>query len=302
MLRIVQPGPLALFQDAGRFGFLECGVGTSGVFDRHAAAQANRALGNPPEAPVIEIVLGPFEAEVTEPTHVVVTGAEAELHIERADGTRLQASTFQVVRLHRGDRFRLGSADRGLRFFLAVSGGMAAPEVLGSCASDRLSRIGPPPLTAGDLVAFGPCGSRLPTVRHVLPVRSLPAPGRSTALRVILGPRTSWVTEASLARCLRGTYAVSATSDRVGMRLEGGPPLERAVFEELPSEGMVRGAIQVPPDGMPVIFGPDHPVTGGYPVIGVLNRVGCDLMAQLAPGDRVRFFPVSLEEAAGWTP
>lgn len=290
-LQVLSPGPQALFQDRGRFGFASSGVSASGSFDRLSAARANHALGNDPNATVIEILVGSFEVEVLSPVTIVFTGTAATVTAHSADGRSRNATTNTIMDLEPGDRVRLENADYGMRAYLAVRGGFHAPEVLGSSATDLLSALGPAPIRAGDelLIArdiadtqWWPVMRQLPTLWH--------RPYSATeTLTVIRGPRDKWFTPKSLDDFFRQSFSVSTDSNRIGIRLEAERPLCRRIEGELKSEGMVRGSIQVPPGGHPVIFGPDHPVTGGYPVIAVLTGRSCDRSAQLAPGDQVRF-------------
>ncbi|RIQ17219.1 5-oxoprolinase subunit C family protein, partial [Jiangella rhizosphaerae] len=191
---------------------------------------------------------------------------------------------------------------RGLRGYLAVRGGIGVPPVLGSRSWDSLAGIGPPPLRAGDLLPLAGDHDGEPFV-DVAPVRP-PVPPQSgeVRLRVLPGPRAGRFAPPALDRLFGSAYEVTADSDRVGLRLAG-PPLPAApgVAAELPPEGMVTGALQVPPSGRPVLFLADHPVTGGYPVIGVVATADVPLAAQLRPGDAVRFRPTS-PAAAGAPP
>jgi biotin-dependent carboxylase-like uncharacterized protein len=175
---------------------------------------------------------------------------------------------------------------RGLRSYLAVRGGVDLPPVLGSRSSDTLSGLGPSPLAAGDRLPVGSLAGEQPLV-DVAPVAPLPD---RPVLRVLPGPRRDWLQASAWGELTSQEWAVSADSDRVGLRLTG-PRLLRARTDELPSEGLVAGAVQVPPDGGPVLFLADHPVTGGYPVLAVVVTADLPLAAQLRPGDGVRFRP-----------
>jgi biotin-dependent carboxylase-like uncharacterized protein len=188
-----------------------------------------------------------------------------------------------VLHLRRGQVLALGVPASGLRTYLAVRGGVAVAPVLGSRATDVLSGIGPAPLAVGDVLAVGPEPSTFPVV-DVAPVAVPPAD--VVTLRAVPGPRADWVTDT--AALTRTTWTASSRSDRVGMRLDG-DPLQRADRGELPSEGMVRGAVQVPPGGEPVLFLADHPLTGGYPVVAVVLDADIDRAAQVRPGQQVRF-------------
>jgi biotin-dependent carboxylase-like uncharacterized protein len=184
-----------------------------------------------------------------------------------------------------GSVLSLGVPAAGLRTYVAVRGGIDAEPALGSRSADVLAGIGPPALAPGMRLAVGRCPARHPHV-DVAPV-ACPTAGDLT-LRVLPGPRHDWFTDAALAALASAPYEVTSDSNRVGMRLAG-PELERVRTEELPSEGMVRGALQVPPAGQPTLFLNDHPVTGGYPVIGVVVAEDLDRAAQARPGQRLHF-------------
>ena len=286
-LLINNPGPRALIQDRGRFGFSTVGVSPSGSFDRMSAARANHAVGNDANAPLIEILFGNFSATVLSPITIIVTGTDSV--IEFTDGTRRKSYTNTVIDLQAGDKITLLPAEYGLRSYLAIRGGIAADTTLGSASSDTLSGIGPSPLMEGDVVS---AGSHIAEANWWPMIRKIPPLWRrldTETLHVIMGPRADWFTQESITAFLSQTYTVTTDSDRVGIRVTGEIPLVRAREGELASEGMVRGSIQIPPNGQPVIFGPDHPVTGGYPVIAVLTSRSCDRSAQLAPGSKVTF-------------
>ncbi|MGW4916957.1 5-oxoprolinase subunit C family protein [Streptomyces albidoflavus] len=275
-LEILATGPLATVQDLGRPGLAAIGVGASGAADRSALRLANRLVGNPEGAAAVEATLGGLAVRALRPLTVAVTGAPAPLSTGAARS---------VIQLAEGERLELGTPPAGLRSYLAVRGGLTVPEVLGSRSRDLLASLGPPPLAPGDVLPAGPAPAAFPCV-DLAPVRT--AFGGEPELRVALGPRDDWFTPEAVRRLLSEPWTVGAASDRVGMRLEG-PALERAVGGELPSEGMVPGALQVPPGGRPVLFLADHPVTGGYPVVACVLRADLDLAAQARPGQTLRF-------------
>jgi biotin-dependent carboxylase-like uncharacterized protein len=188
----------------------------------------------------------------------------------------------QPVRVPAGAVLDVGPAVSGVRSYLAFGGGVAVEPVLGSRSTDLLSGLGPAPLRDGTVLPLGP-GVGLAAPADVVPAQ---APPTELALRVRLGPRDDWFTDAALRTLTAAVYRVSAASNRIGLRTEG-PALERAVTDELPSEGMALGAVQVPPDGLPLVFLADHPTTGGYPVLGVVADV--TPLAQARPGTTVRF-------------
>ncbi|MFP5335997.1 MAG: biotin-dependent carboxyltransferase family protein, partial [Actinomycetes bacterium] len=269
-------GPLTTVQDAGRPGLGALGVGRSGACDRASHRLANRLVGNPPDAAALEVTLGGLVVRADGDVYVVTTGA-------RCAGSPAHNAP---VRLRDGDELRLAPPATGLRTYLAVRGGVAVEEVLGSRSTDVLAGLGPPVVQPGDVLPVGPApASPLPPV-DLAPVPDPPA--GDVTVRVLPGPRRDWFSPAAWA-CLTGQgYVVSSDSNRVGVRLEG-EPLDRVRQGELPSEGMVRGALQVPPSGTPVLFLADHPVTGGYPVVAYVVDDDVDRCAQVRPGQVLRF-------------
>lgn len=270
-------GP-CLVQDAGRPGHAAIGVGASGAADRASYALANRLLGNAAGAAVLEVTLGGLEVEATGVVWACVTGAPVPLAV---DGR--PEPTGAVLALQPGQRLRLGLPPDGLRSYLAVRGGVDVPALLGSRSRDTLADLGPAPARAGDVLAVGHDVAGEMLVDAVPPMTYDDRP----VLRVVRGPRADWVADAD--RLVEQVWRVGAASDRVGLRLEGRPFTAVPEKGELPSEGALRGAIQVPPGGGPVVFGPDHPVTGGYPVVGVVVDADTDRLAQLRPGEELRF-------------
>lgn len=289
MFRVLSTGPQMLLQDRGRPGLGHLGVASSGAFDRMSAARANHAVGNSPDAPVLEILVGGAEIATTDSAHVILTGMRTTITVTGGDGTQRTYYSNTIIDLEPDDSLQIHPADSGLRGYLAVRGGFDAQPVLGSVATDVMSALGSAPVHRGDLLAVG---SQIDDMAWWPLLRELPTLWHSTAIHeldVIAGPRSDWFTDEALTNFSSQTYTVRSDSNRIGIRLDGGAPLTRSREDELASEGTVRGAIQVPPNGMPIIFGPDHPVTGGYPVIGVLSSRSSDHSAQLAPGDHVRF-------------
>ncbi|MEV1134802.1 biotin-dependent carboxyltransferase family protein [Rhodococcus coprophilus] len=280
---VVSPGVLTTVQDRGRHGHGGSGLTASGAADRTAHDAANRLVGNHPGAATLEVTAGGLVLRSAGSTIVAVTGARTEVTVNtrpRGDWAR--------IHLQDNDLLSIAAPSNGLRSYLAVRGGIEAPEVLGSRSTDTLSGTGPAPVRTGDRLQVGGLTGTLPTEDQFPP----PAPiGDPVELRVAPGPRDDWFTTASVQALLRESWTVTPHIDRVGIRLRGEEPLHRSRREELPSEGMVPGALQVPPEGHPVLFLADHPVTGGYPVIAVVVRADLPLAAQLRPGYRVRFRP-----------
>ena len=290
MLAIVKPGLLTTVQDLGRPGYAHLGVGRSGALDAPALARANELVGNPPSAAGLETTLTGVTLRAEADLTIAVTGAVAPITV---DG---QPVAFDApVTVGAGAVIAVGSAQTGVRSYVAVAGGITVAPVLGSRATDTLSGLGPPPLRAGfvlpigrpragvaDLAASAPTGTATPPA-------SEPASGEVT-VRIRWGPRHDWFSGSARDALLGQPYVMTPKSNRVGARLAG-PTLTRTTPGELPSEGIVLGAIQVPADGQPLVFLADHPTTGGYPVIAVVERVALPLLAQARPGTTIRFVP-----------
>jgi biotin-dependent carboxylase-like uncharacterized protein len=277
-ITVLQTGPLTTVQDEGRLGQGAIGIGRSGACDRASFRLANRLLGNAEGAAALEVTFGGLVLRADSDVMVVSTGA-------RCAGLPHNAPAM----LGAGSELRLTTPSTGLRTYVAVRGGFDVPPVLGSRSTDMLSGLGPPIVRAGDQIEVGTAYEQSPLV-DVAPV---PNPeGGEVVVRVTPGPRRDWFSEAAWSRFVTQTYQVSSESNRVGLRLEG-QPLERRDDSELPSEGMVRGAVQIPASGEPVLFLADHPVTGGYPVIAYVHDRDVDRCAQLRPGQTVRFQAVS---------
>ncbi|MFD3810008.1 biotin-dependent carboxyltransferase family protein [Rhodococcus sp. NPDC058639] len=278
---VVSPGVLTTVQDRGRPGHGGTGLTASGAADRTAHDAANRLVGNHPGAATLEVTAGGLVVRSVGAMIVAVTGARADVTVNdrpRGDWSRIHLSNDDVLAIR--------PPSIGLRSYLAVRGGIDVPEVLGSRATDTLSNTGPAPVRAGDRLAVGALADALPVEEQFPPPAEL---GDPVELGVSLGPRDDWFTPASVRALLRERWTVTPRLDRIGIRLRGTGPLHRSRRAELPSEGMVPGALQVPPEGHPVLFLADHPVTGGYPVIAVVARADLPLAAQLRPGHRVRF-------------
>ena len=296
-LTVVRAGPLTTVQDLGRPGYAHLGVPHSGAADAPALRLANRLVGNDEGAAGLETTLLGTVVRLDEPRWVAVTGAMAPVTV---DGRPVR----NPVHLAAGATLAVGTATRGLRSYLAVGGGIAVRPVLGSRSTDRLSGLGPPPLRDGDVLPLGPDPGADPGADPGRDPGAPPAAGRTPAdlpaepvLRLRRGPRDDWFTPPAVETLASEPYTVSTASDRVGVRLDG-PVLERARTGELPSEGLVTGALQVPADGRPVLFLADHPTTGGYPVVGVVHPDDVPLAAQARPGTRLRFRMSSVTDAS----
>ena len=302
-LRILSPGLQSLVQDLGRPGYGGLGVSAAGALDRSSLRRANRIVGNEPAAAVVETVAGGLRGPAVGDQVLAGTGAPAAQTVATpsdvpagpeaadADDAGLPERVREVpmataFALLDGETLTLGAPERGFRTYLAIRGGLDAEAVLGSRSTDTMSGIGPAPLAPGQLLAAGAATSSNvvgnPEVQPDFPDTGV------TVLDVVPGPRDDWFGAAALESLCTQDWSVTPRSNRVGMRLDG-EPLQRSRDGELASEGTVAGAIQVPPEGQPVLFLADHPITGGYPVIGVVVDHQLDLAAQVPIGGRIRF-------------
>ena len=287
-VEVVCPGLQLLVQDLGRPGFAAMGVSRAGAADRFALQTANRLVGNAEAAAGLESFGGGIALRITGAGVAAVTGAEGAITVTSADDVVYRPRLGEPFSLEDGDEVALGHAESGTRRYLAFRGGIETQSALGSSSSDTLAHLGPAALEAGSTLAIGDSAPHLVDPGTPSPNRGdLPQPGQTLTLRVTLGPRDDWFTSAGIETLLGQMWTVTHESDRVGLRLSGEVPLERSQAGELPSEGAVTGALQVPPNGQPVLFGPDHPLTGGYPIIASVDDT--DLAAQLSPGVRLRF-------------
>lgn len=273
-IEVVDPGPLSTLQDLGRAGWAHLGVARAGALDRGAAALARRLVGGAPDDAVVETTLGGIVLRTRRAVTLAVTGATCDVRAGRhvvAHGAAVTVPADAVV--------TVGPARSGVRSYVAFAGGIDVDPVLGSRSTDTLAWVGPPRLAAGQLLAIGS------PVRWPEPPAAVVVRPREAVLRLRPGPRADWLAAGEWDALDGSTYAVAPDSDRIGLRLEGRAVERRA--GELPSEGMVLGAVQLPASGQPVVFLADHPPTGGYPVVALVEDADLDLCAQLRPGDPV---------------
>jgi biotin-dependent carboxylase-like uncharacterized protein len=236
-------------------------------------------VANPGDRATVEVTFGGFSARVRGgDVAIAVTGADTDPAING-----VPFGTNSIHYAHDGEVISLGVPHSGLRSYLAIRGGIAVDPVLGSRSYDVMSAIGPVPLKAGDVLPVGEHTEKFPELDQA-PVAAIEED--VVEVSVVPGPRDDWFTDPDVL--VHTNWQVTNRSDRVGIRLVGMPLEYRYGDRQLPSEGATRGAIQVPPNGFPVILGPDHPVTGGYPVIGVVIDEDIDRIAQVRPGQTVR--------------
>lgn len=287
-IEVLEGGLLTTVQDPlGRPGWRRYGVQAAGALDPDAAATANRLAGNPPAAALLEItVLGPT-LRLAAPASVGLAGADLGAVI---DGRALAPGSSAM-----GSQIHFGGRRSGARAYLAVAGGIAVPAVLGSRSTDLRSGFGGfegRALGAGDRLPIGVGDDAEPASR--------PAGGAPVGpIRVLPGPHLDRFPAGALDRLCETEWTASSRADRMAYRLDG-PPIEREEMSELPSLGLPLGAVQVPPDGGPIVMLADRPVTGGYPVIACVARADIGRVAQLLPGDPVRFTLAGDDGDAAW--
>lgn len=277
---VVDPGALATVQDLGRLGHAALGVPQAGSADRDAAAVANLAVGNAAACAVVEMTLLGASLRFDTDRLVAVVGAEAAV-----DGRPLARGAVQPVA--GGQLLEVAGIGPGPRAYLAVAGGFCPPPVLDSASTDTLCGLGPGPLAAGDELALGPPGRA--RGRFV-------APGDGDVLHLLAGPDAE---PGELEALCAGGFVVGAGSDRIGVRLvpdpAGRPPAPRPAVAG--SQAMVTGAVQLPPDGEPIVLGVDHATLGGYRVVAAVASADLGRLGRLAPGEGVTLVPVDAGEA-----
>lgn len=284
---VLRSGSLTLVEDGGRPGLGHLAIPPSGVLDRRAWRLANRLVGNDEHAAVLETTINGVTLQAKSHCVAAVTGAMAPVTVDGLPG-----AWGTPILLNPGQILDVGSATAGVRSYVALSGGVEVPPVFDSRSTDLLSGLGPPPLSDGDVLPLGQILRSAPAIDFA----PYPIPTDTICLPLYLGPRADWLTDKSLRELPLRTWTIGSTSNRIGLRLEG-PSLDRARNDELLSEGILTGSVEIPPDGQPVIFLADHPTTGGYPVIGVVDDQGLALCAQARPGTSVSFRPQVLPKS-----
>jgi len=300
VLTILDPGALTTIQDVGRLGWGRFGIPPSGPMDAAAFAAANHLVGNPCEAAALEVTLTGPALAASRDCLVAVCGAEFELW-----AGRLPVPAWHAVYLRAGHALRFGKRLTGARAYLAVDGGVDVSPYLGSRSTHLRGRFGGlegRALQAGDRVTIG-----APIHTHHIdragtrwPIPDWRAGDGVAEVRVVLGPQADHFSAAAVDRFLGNAYRVTAAADRMGIRLQG-RRLDRAVESGIVSDGIVTGSIQVPPDGQPIVMMVDRQTTGGYPKIANVIRADVPRLAQVVPGDEVRFEEVTVREARSIT-
>ncbi|MBO9534335.1 MAG: biotin-dependent carboxyltransferase family protein [Solirubrobacteraceae bacterium] len=295
-IEVVAGGARTTIQDLGRPGWAHLGVPASGAADRRAYTLANRLVGNAEGAPALETTLSGPVLRFGAATTIALTGAPVEATLAGRS-----ISMHAPIPVRAGQELDVGTATSGLRTYVAIRGGLAGETVLGSLSSDQLTGLGPAPLQSGDVLELGGDALSSPAV-DIAPVAAATDP---VVLPVTLGPREDWFAPDAVTAFLGATFTVTPQVDRIGVRVAG-PQLPWRSDDSMRSEGLALGAVQVPPSGEAIVMLADHPTTGGYPVIAVVDEAALGDAAQLRPGGRVRFAvpraapraPEDLEEAS----
>jgi antagonist of KipI len=289
VFEVLNPGVYTMIQDLGRPGFMKYGVPASGVADGFSAKVANLLVGNKPEAAVLETILFRLDLLALEGLTIAITGGDLSPTINKEP-----LPMWQAVSVKKGDRVALKARKRGFRAFLAVRGGLEGAKFMESRSVFARGLMGEP-LKAKEILETANDGIRPPYLKQ-LPAEMIPDSAGKKNLRVILGPQEDRFTPKGIETFLSSEYAVSAQSDRMGYRMQG-PKIEHVKGADIISESIGRGAVQVPLDGNPIIMLWDAQVSGGYTKIATVISADLDKLAQIMPGEKLRFQSVSIAEA-----
>lgn len=289
-IKILQTGALTTIQDKGRFGYQKSGIGQAGAMDQEAYIAANRLAGNLPGVAVLEMTMQGATLQFTDKHLCALTGADMQAKLDGVPQERYKSFTVEA-----GQTLTLGFAQSGLRGYFAVQGGIDVPKVLGSRSTDVKSRLGGlegRALKKGDVLEVGESDG-LPPIYTSLPVPDYPD---EVAVRAILGPQEDYFTEKGIADFFNTSYTVTPQSDRMGLRLEGAA-IENKAGVDIVSDGITFGSVQVPANGMPIVLMADHQTAGGYAKIATVASADLSKLAQVKPGQKVRFIKCTVLEA-----
>ena len=287
MIEVLAPGSFTTLQDLGRSGYAQLGVSGAGAADALNLRIANRLAGNPDSVAALEMTASGVSLRFTQATRVALAGGTLDAHLDAQP-----VPLYQTLSVGAGAELVCDRITHGWRCYLAVAGGIDVPPVLGSRSSDTLSGLGPMPITAGMTLTQGASAQ----TDEGAYLRSPPRYPPMTTLRILAGPHQDWFVADAVHALRESAFQVTSQSDRTGVRLKGAT-LQRARSGELPSMGMVNGAVQVTGSGQAIALLTNHGATGGYPVIANVISADLHLLAQLAPGTELRFTEVSRAEA-----
>lgn len=287
IFHVIKPGILTTFQDMGRTGYQRYGVPVSGAMDRFALQVANILVGNARDSACLEVTLIGPELEAITSITMAVTGADLEPNING----KLKPM-WKSFRMNKGDKLKFGKYQSGVRSYIAIAGGFDSPTIFGSQSTDIKSGFGSPLDKVAKVMGF-------PTnVKHGigLPKQFIPTYEKSIEVAIIEGPHTNYFTNEDIETFYSSTYTVDTNSDRMGYRLSSAKVLSNK-GSDIWSDAVPFGGIQLPQNGRPIILMADRQTTGGYPRIGTVITSDLPKIAQLVPRGKIRFYPVSIEEA-----
>lgn len=293
--KVIQAGPLASLQDAGRFGVRHLGMTQGGAIDLHAWAWANYLVANPWGAAALEITLGGLKLEAISDLQLALAGADLGATV---DGKPL--AIWASLQMHAGQTITFATPRNGLRTYLAVAGGFQGEPLLGSLSGVAREKLGGhggdgKQLTTGDILQVQQAVRVRPLNTRQIPEIDQMDYAQPAVLDFILGAQAEHFNGVSLFEFFNQSWAVDNRSDRMGIRLNG--PILKCAINNLVSEGLALGAVQVPPDGQPIVLLNDRQTIGGYPRLGTLTPLSCARLAQCQPGQQVRFRPIPSEQA-----
>jgi len=295
MIEVIKPGIFTTIQDKGRWGYQSYGVGIAGALDPFALSAANLLVGNPEEAAGLELTLLGPTIKFHQETIFAIAGADLG---PKLDGEKIQNWTCHHAPV--GSTLSFAGRKSEVRSYLAVSGGIDVPPVMGSRSTYLIAHFGGlegRTLKSQDRL---PISSTSPGAKKFigkfLPEKFRPPYAKNPTLRVVLGPFADFFSEEGIRAFFSTEYMITPNSDRMGYRLQG-EAIKRQKPSELISCGLANGTIQVPPNGQPIILLADRQTIGGYPIIATMIQADLPLVAQCLPGDRLRFSAVSVDEA-----
>lgn len=290
-IRVQKPGLSTTVQDYGRFGFAHLGISPCGAADAVSLRIANRLVGNDQYAPALEMTLLGATLQFLSDAEIALSGADCGCTLGK-DGVAM----YSPLKVTANSVLQCGSTLNGVRTYLAIAGGINVPLIMGSASTDVRGKFGGIEgrrLKAGDVLevgndAHGPFRS--------IPSRILDELSRTGPIRVTRGAQANWFSKEQFNQFLASSYTISEQSDRAGLRLNG-ESINPIGPGQLLTDGIPLGAIQVPPDGQPILLFVDQQTTGGYPKIA--NAIAADIhrIGQLRPRDEIRFAEVSVSEA-----
>lgn len=294
-LKVIQAGPLASLQDAGRFGVRQLGITQGGAIDLHAWAWANYLLGNPWGLATLEITFGGLTLEATADLQLALAGADLSAKL---DGKPVP--TWTALQMRTGQTLTFSTPRNGLRAYLAVTGGFQGEPLLGSLSSVAREKLGGhrgdgTQLAVGDILHVQQVAEDSHIQNRQVPATAQLDYSQPAQLDFILGAQAEYFSGVSLFEFFNHSWRVDNRSDRMGIRLNG--PTLKCSINNLVSEGLALGAVQVPPDGQPIVLLNDRQTIGGYPRLGTLTPLACARLAQCLPGQQVSFRPISAERA-----